>query len=284
MGESLSHKFGQLIGELLEIAILPRLQKFASNYDLYLDKQGKRLVRSGTKVSWIDGKGNKHDLDFVLERGGTENNIGVPVAFIESAWRRYTKHSRNKAQEIQGAIIPLFEKYRNSSPFLGVLLAGVFTEKSLTQLESIGFQVLYFQYDTVVEAFNRFGIDARFDEKTSEEEFRIKIDCWNSIPNKHEVARYLMELNKDKIDVFFAALKVSASRFIERIIILPLHGLAFNVQQIAEAIDFVKSYTEDKSSMPLDKFEITIRYNTGDRIDASFKDKINTIHFLENYL
>ena len=45
--------------------------------------------------------GNVHDLDYVFEQGGTEATIGQPKAFIEIAWRRYTKHSRNKAQEIQ---------------------------------------------------------------------------------------------------------------------------------------------------------------------------------------
>lgn len=77
----------------------------------------------------------------MLERGGTESSIGIPIAFIESAWRRHTKHSRNKAQEIQSAIIPLFEKYKSSSPFMGVVLAGVYTEGALNQLKSSGFGV-----------------------------------------------------------------------------------------------------------------------------------------------
>ena len=87
---------------------------------------------------------NSHDLDFVLERGGTPDKIGMPVAFIETAWRRYTKHSRNKAQEIQGALEPLAETYRHLAPFKGAVLAGVFTEGALTQLRSLGFTVLYF--------------------------------------------------------------------------------------------------------------------------------------------
>jgi hypothetical protein len=163
MAESLSHKFGQLIGDLLELAIEPHLEKFARKYKLFLDKKGERKARTGKKLSWTDGKANKHDLDFVLERGGTINKTGIPVAFIEVAWRRYTKHSRNKAQEIQGAIIPLTERYKNSSPFVGVVLAGEFTDGSLNQLKSHGFGVLYFPYATVVKAFGKFGIDAASD-------------------------------------------------------------------------------------------------------------------------
>ena len=79
-----------------------------------------------------DLNGNEHDLDFVLERGGTATKRGIPVAFIETAWRRYTKHSRNKAQEIQGAIVPLFETYKRYHPLMGAILAGDFTPGALT--------------------------------------------------------------------------------------------------------------------------------------------------------
>ena len=108
MAISPGHKFGQLIGEVLEQAIEPILCEFAKKQGLYLDKKGPRPARVGQKVCWTDLNGNKHDLDFVIEREGSRDRVGVPVAFIEAAWRRYTKHSRNKAQEIQGAILPLF--------------------------------------------------------------------------------------------------------------------------------------------------------------------------------
>lgn len=284
MAESLSHKFGQIIGDLLELALEPNLQKFARKHKLYLDKKGERKARSGKKVSWIDSKGNKHDLDFVLERGGTENKIGVPIAFIESAWRRYTKHSRNKAQEIQSAVLPLATKYKSSSPFVGVVLAGVFTEGALNQLKSLGFGVLYFPYETVVKAFAKFGINAAFDEKTAEADFRKKIDNWNKLPNKVDVAKELLKLNKKSVDEFLSLLSDSVSRFIERIIILPLHGQETVSNSVNEAIDFLKKYSEDKPKLPLSKYEIIIKYNTGDRIEASFKDKKDSIKFLETYL
>jgi hypothetical protein len=109
MAISYSHKFGQVIGDLLEIAVEPHLKDFADKHSLFLDRKGERLTRKGKKLTWIDIKENKHDLDFVLERGGTDSMLGIPVAFIETAWRRYTKHSRNKAQEIQGAICHYFK-------------------------------------------------------------------------------------------------------------------------------------------------------------------------------
>jgi hypothetical protein len=108
---------------MLQAAMEPVLADFATSHRLYLDKKGPRPARKGLKVTWSDRLGNQHDLDFVLERGGTPNKIGIPVAFIEAAWRRYTKHSRNKAQEIQGAITPLCETYRQYRPLPGPFLA-----------------------------------------------------------------------------------------------------------------------------------------------------------------
>lgn len=284
MAESLSHKFGQNIGDLLELALEPHLRKFARKHKLYLDTKGERKARSGKKVSWTDANGNKHDLDFVLEREGTENKTGVPVAFIECAWRRYPKHSRNKAQEIQSAILPLADKYKTASPFVGVVLAGVFTEGALNQLKSLGFGVLYFHYETVVKAFSKFGIDAEFDEITAEADFRKKIDDWNKFKKKEEVAKELLKLNKTEVDEFFTLLSCSVSRFIERIIILPLHGQQNVSTSITEAISFLATYSEDKPKIPLSKYEIIIRYNTGDKIEANFKDKKDCIKFLEVYL
>ena len=110
MAESPAHKFGQVIGGLLESVVMPPLEQFCEKQGLYLDYQKKiRPARRGRKVSWGDSYGNFHDLDFVIERNGSDYEIGQPVAFIEAAWRRYTKHSRNKAQELQGAILPLAE-------------------------------------------------------------------------------------------------------------------------------------------------------------------------------
>lgn len=155
MANSPSHRFGQIIGDLLEEIMLPQFQSFCIKRGLYLDKKGVRgKARNGKKVSWLDKYGNTHDLDFVIEKGGTADVIGRPLAFIEAAWRRYTKHSRNKAQEIQGAILPIAEKHYWDKPFLGAILAGVFTDGSLKQMKRSGFEVALFPYESIVLAFS----------------------------------------------------------------------------------------------------------------------------------
>lgn len=284
MAESLSHKFGQIIGDVLELAILPNLEVFAKKNNLYLDKKGKRTTRKGVKLSWTDLNDNKHDLDYVLERGGTETTLGSPAAFIEIAWRRYTKHSRNKAQEIQGAIIPLAEKYKKSSPFKGVILAGMFTSGALQQLLSQGFTVLYFPYETVIKAFSAFGIDADFNEKTPENDFQDKIASWKALENPKDVAIELLRLNEPQVTHFFKELTNSVSRFIDKVLVLPMYGKQYSHNSVNEALDFIKSFTPSLSEMDFIKYEIIISYNTGDRIEASLKDKEDALKFLAEYL
>ena len=59
MALSPAHKFGQMIGDVLEITVEPILLDFAKQYGLYLDKKGPRPAREGNKVSWTDLNGNK---------------------------------------------------------------------------------------------------------------------------------------------------------------------------------------------------------------------------------
>ena len=186
MARSPSHKFGQDLGNLLEYTVLyeilkPRLQLFAKDKNYYLDWQRDRPARKGKKVTWEDKYGNKHDLDFVLEIDGTDHKKGKPIAFIEAAWRRYTKHSKNKAQEIQGALLPIVERHHLSAPFYGVVLAGEFTQPAIDQLQNNGFSVLYIPYKNIVTAFKDIDFDIAFDEKTADSIFSNAIKRLNSL-------------------------------------------------------------------------------------------------------
>jgi hypothetical protein len=270
MGESPSHRFGQIIGDLLEIAVGPILQKFAQEYDLYLDKKGLRAARKGSKVSWRDLNGNIHDLDFVLERNGSVTTKGTPIAFIETAWRRYTKHSRNKAQEIQGAIIPLLETYKNYAPFAGTILAGVFTDNALSQLRSLGFTVLYFPYDNIVRAFRLVNIDAAFDENTPDSEFATKVAAWGALPEekKLSVAKALIDIHKKDVAEFIEALGNAVTRQVELVRVLPLYGTVFQGKSIEEAIQFIEQYDETPHLETFERYEVEVRYVNGDFIKA----------------
>lgn len=285
MAESPAHRFGQIIGEVLESAIDPLLSKFAKEHNLYLDRKGERPCRVGRKCTWIDSNKNKHDLDFVLERGGTPNKVGVPAAFIETAWRRYTKHSRNKAQEIQGAIMPLVETYKTAGPFIGAVLAGVFTNGALTQLSSLGFNLLYFPYESVIKVFSEFGIDASSEEDTSDADFQKKVNAYEALSGKQRIAlaKRLLDAHKHDVKSFISSLEKVVRRQVERIIILPLHGSLTELKTIADAIKFIEKYDEKATEKPIERYEIQIRYNNGNLIEGKFKDKESAIEFLRMY-
>lgn len=285
MATSPSHKFGQIIGDALEVAVLPLLTDFAGEHGLYLDRKGRRPCRKGRKCSWIDLNGNTHDLDFVLERGGSDYKMGTPVAFIETAWRRYTKHSRNKAQEIQGAIEPLAETYKHVGPFKGAVLAGVFTDGALDQLRSLGFTVLFFPYQTVISAFERVGIDAFFDEDTPDQECQEKVDRWSDLSksDKDNVPKALLEGNRADVRSFMDSLTASVAREIERILILPLHGRTYEVERIGDAIKLIESYDENMTPSGFKRYEIQIRFTNGNEVVGKFNNKASAIEFLHMY-
>jgi len=285
MAESLAHTFGQVIGNVLEEAIEPILQRFADERGLYLDKKGPRKAREGKKVTWTDLHGNAHDLDFVLERGGTDEVIGTPVAFIVTAWRRYTKHSRNKAQEIQGAIQALVSTYKQCCPFTGAILAGVFTEGAINQLKSLGFHILFFSYESILDAFQTVGIEAGFEEDTAEKEFRRKLSRWKATSKeaRRDVALQLAKGYHKDIGEFLSALDNVVKRCIERIIVIPLHGRETECSSVGEAIAFLSSYESSPVQGAVYKYEIHIRYSSGDRVTAEFTEKNAAMEFLRRY-
>lgn len=221
----------------------------------------------------------------MLERNGSDTRQGEPVAFIETAWRRYTKHSRNKAQEIQGAILPLCETHTFAAPFVGVVLAGEFSPDTLTQLRSHQFQVLHFSYKSVLEVFHRYGIDAGSTEATPDAEFVRKVQKWQRLTaaKKRHLAADLAQAGGADLKAFTAALEAAISRPIHTIHVIPLHGTAVELQSVETAIHFIESRQPRKSSHPFVKYEIDVRFNNGDQIQAEFRSNDDAVRFLRGF-
>jgi len=285
MAQAPGHRFGQIIGDMLELAIRPPLIKVAKKHGLYLDWKHERPVRDGHKlVKWKDSKGNEHDLDYVLEAGGSEDSQGTPKAFIEIAYRRYTKHSRNKAQEIQGAITPLAQTYSGHHPFLGVVLAGVFTSRSIAQLRSHNFGVLYFPFDLIVKAFRAVKIDAFFDEDTPDDEIQAKVDAYDALSEKDRtrIGSTLRTLHKRELATFIQELEMCLTRSIDRVFILTLHGSRCEAKSLDEAVKFIENYEEDCEVNAFVRYEVNVCYNNGDEIRGKFEAKTEAIKFLRS--
>ena len=284
MAQSPTHKFGQIIGDLLEESVGPSLEAIAKTHGVFLDHKHARPARQGRKnVSWIDAEGNAHDLDYVMEEGGTKESQGKPRAFIETAWRRYTKHSRNKVQEIQGAVLALAQTYADCQPFLGVILAGVFTEASLAQLRTNGFQVVYFPYKTIIKAFARVGIDARFDESTPDEVVQQKVDAFDQLDARKRgtIRKALLKDVLPEFDLFLVALAGALARTIEDVYVRVLHGKTEVLKTAAAAIAFLQDYAERDASLPFARYEVGVRYSNGNDVKGTFGDKASAIAFLK---
>ena len=284
MAESPAHRFGQVIGELLESVVRPQLETFCQAQRLYLDHQKRnRPARAGKKVAWSDQYGNTHDLDFVIERDGTDQQIGRPLAFIETAWRRYTKHSRNKAQEIQGAILPLAEKYRWNNPFLGTVLAGVFTEGSLDQLRSLGFNVLYFPYESLIAAFQSEGIDIAFDEDTEDAVFKQTTERieGSSPAIMRRICAHLVRANQPAIDSFFDALNKRLGRHVTRVVVVPLYGRVNEFATLEDAVRFLDRHMIYEGSGDFRKYELRVEFSNGDKVEAFIEAKDKVKEFLD---
>lgn len=261
----------------------PLLQEFCDAHNLYLDCQSKkRATRKGRKVTWQDDYGNKHDLDYVIESGGTNDTLGDPVGFIEVAWRRYTKHSRNKAQEIQGAILPLAEKYRWHNPFLGVVLAGEFTAGSIEQLTSLGFHTLYFPYATLVNAFAQAGFSIRFDEDTPDAAVQHQVDRLIAAtdPQIEQVSQHLIHANQEQIDIFFKTLQTRFRRTVEKVVIIPLYGRVNEFGSIDGAMAFLDQHPIYEGSGTFRKYEVSVTFSNQEKIQGEFLTKQRVKEFL----
>ncbi|MDZ8066597.1 MAG: hypothetical protein RMY64_13415 [Nostoc sp. DedQUE08] len=287
MAQSPSHKFGQQLGKLLEDIVLydilkPRLEQFAQVKNYYLDWQRSRPARSGKKVTWEDKYGNKHDLDFVIEVDGTDKKLGRPVAFIESAWRRYTKHSKNKAQEIQGAILPIIELHHLSAPFYGVVLAGDFTKPALEQLKNNGFAVIYIPYKGVVSAFKVIDFDVAFDEDTPDESYTTAFRQLDSLTSsdKEKLRQALIRVCQEEVDRFMETLRNCLERYISNIVLIPLFGKRYEFDSIDDAISGLDTLKIDSPVGEFEKFEVIVDYNNSDTIRATFQNKNLLTDFL----
>lgn len=285
MAKSPSHKFGQIIGDMLEAGLVPILQEFSDANGLYLDRKGLRPVRPGKKVSWVDEFDNSHDLDFVLEIDGSSSKQGKPIAFIEVAWRRYTKHSRNKAQEIQSAVLPLAVTHRFSAPKVCAVLAGVFTEGAIRQLRSRGFDLLYIPFQTIVDSFAQVGINADYDEDTPEAEFKRKIAACQKLTaeqRKRVADGFFVRLHSE-VQAFLGEIRLVVQRRIDRVTVCALYGQAEECQSVASAIQFIEVSIPEQASGEFRKVEIVIGFTNGDFISANFSDRNSAKSFLQDY-
>lgn len=167
---SSGHKFGQLIGDWFEeYFVFPLLTKVAKELQLFLDVRFLKRPIRGSKILWKDGNGNFVDYDCVLELGGDANTIGIPVAFIESFWRRGARHSKDKARDDSGKLLPMWSTYPTAR-FLGIVAAGDFTSPARELVLSTGIDLFFIPKEKIIDAFTAHKLVIDYPDKAPEEE------------------------------------------------------------------------------------------------------------------
>jgi hypothetical protein len=194
---SSGHKLGQLVGDWFQdYFVLPLLQELASHLGLYLDHRLKsRTVRS-EKIEWSDEDGNSVDYDFVLELNGSDDTRGIPVAFFESFWRRGSRHSKDKARDDSGKLIPMRHTYPTAR-FLGIIASGDFTAPARDLIKSREIDLLYIPKQKIIECFQMLNLVMDYDDKSSEgykAQIAQQFEAGLTQKAKAEASRFLREL------------------------------------------------------------------------------------------
>ena len=165
---SAGHKLGQLIGDWFEeFFVLPLLRNVSDSLRLFLDCRFIERPIRGDKIVWNDIDGNSVDYDFVLELNGSIHHLGVPVAFIESFWRRGSRHSKDKARDDSGKLLPMRATYPTAR-FLGIIAAGDFTEPARELIRSRDIDLFYVPKNKIVNAFAQNGLIMDYPDKATE--------------------------------------------------------------------------------------------------------------------
>lgn len=286
MAASASHQLGELIGDFFELWIINYMRPFVTQKGYYLDYRHPRPARNlSREVIGIDQNGNKHKLDIVVERDGSETQKGTPKAFIEMAWRRYVKHSKNKVQEIAGAILPLISTYSREMPFYAAVLSGEFTDNALKQLESQGFYVLYFNYAEMAEVFDTIDVSIRWQEDTSEAQLQRIADRLANLSSRerNQLQNNFFSLQSVKLQSLVDELNRALDVVISEIIVTPVHGRSAVLRDIDSAVDYIQRYSEVAPRLPILRYEIIVRYTGGMEYTMKCDDKRQAIRFLQQY-
>ena len=201
------------------------------------------------------------------------------------AWRRYVKHSKNKVQEIAGAILPLVETHARNMPFYAAVLAGEFTNNALVQLRSQGFYVLHFNYAEICGLFRSVGLSIHWEENTSDAELQAIVDAFHALDDaqKQRLLGNFFNTYGNRLEALADALCESLDTTISDVIVVPIHGMAQTMDTISDAVKFVMDYDENMAA-PILRYEITVRYNNGDEYTMKCSSKSKAVQFLNQYM
>lgn len=284
---SSGHKLGQLIGDWYEeYFVLPLLQRVGDSLGLFVDSRFvSRKIRDG-KIIWDDIDGNSVDYDYVLELGGSESQLGVPVAFIECFWRRGARHSKDKARDDSGKLMPMRETYPTAR-FLGIVSAGDFTKPARELVRSRDIDLFYVPKEKIVSAFKKCGLVMDYPDKLPEEDKATIVETFDNSFNeikKIEVQKSLIELiGQAVISSYVDRVRATLSALPQEVRFILRHDsspIAF--ESVVEASNFLKS-PKFNMTIPKESYLYQVTYSDGSEFEKSV-DTIQDLRELHNQI
>ena len=273
---SSGHKLGQLIGNWYEeYFVLPLLQKVGKSLALFVDSRFvNRKAREG-KIIWDDLDGNSVDYDYVLELGGSNNQLGIPVAFIECFWRRGARHSKDKARDDSGKLMQMRETYPTAR-FLGIVSAGDFTKPARELVRSRDIDIFYVPKEKIVNAFDSCGLIMDYPDKLPEAEkanIVEKFDKHFTVSKKKAVQKSLIKLvGQATIESYVDRVRATLSALPQEIrFILRHESMPIAFESVAAATDFLKS-PNFKMISPIESYLYQVTYSDGSEFEKSVDD------------
>jgi hypothetical protein len=282
---SAGHKLGQLIGDWFERCfVLPLLTRVADDLDLFLDNRFIDRPARGEKILWPDAEGNEVDYDFVLELHGSQTDIGLPVAFIESFWRRGSRHSKDKARDDSGKLRPMRATYPTAR-FLGIIAAGHFTGPARDLVRSQDIDLFYVPKDKVVRAFRDNGLLMDYPDKAPEVDKRRIAAAFESgfspEGKKETIVDSLIDLmGKAVVDSYTDRVRAKLSALPQEFRFALRHDSAPVVfESLPEATAFLQDPTFAMAA-PVESYLYQIIYSDGSEFEetAVSLDELRALH------
>lgn len=161
-------------------------------------------------------------------------------------------------------------------------MAGCFTSGSLTQLRSLGFEIVYIEYEDLTDDFSKLGIDIHFDEDTPTEWFsqRLAQIIAGGSQLERDLVKQIRSTNRSQFDSFFSKLTDKLKRYIDRLVVIPLFGDEVSFSQLSEALEFLSGYDAAAGGGAFRAFEVIVKYSNGDRLEGSFESAKEAERFL----
>ncbi|MDW8265314.1 MAG: hypothetical protein RMJ52_08270 [Gemmataceae bacterium] len=282
---SAGHKLGQLVGDWFEeFFVLPLLRRVADHLKLYLDcRFCTRKARESDKIIWKDVEGNEVDYDFVMELDGSDEKLGIPVAFFECFWRRGKRHSKDKARDDTGKLLPMRDVYPTAR-FLGIVAGGDFTAPARALVQNRQIDLFYVPKAKIVSAFEKNGLQIDYPDRLPEPEKAKLADAFESgltPTKKDEAAATLRQLiGEVSLDTYVDRVRAALGALPQEIRIIAQRESKPQVfDTIKEATSFLEDPKFDFSTL-VENFVNEITYTDGTEFERMLDtiDEVKALH------